>query len=245
MRKLIVGNWKMNGSLASLAEIDAIAQAGQDYPKVDVGLALPATLFAPAAAHAGGLIIGAQDVHARPSGAFTGSLSAAMLCEAGARLTIVGHSERRAMQGETDADVQAKAMAGLAAGLHVILCVGETLAEREAGLAESVVASQLEFSLPGDADPAKLAIAYEPIWAIGTGKVASVADVAAMHAAIRAKLAELTGPRAAQFRVLYGGSVTADNAPGLLATADVDGALVGGASLTAANFVPIIAAAAL
>lgn len=244
MRKLVVGNWKMNGSMASMAEVAAISRAAAGYPGVDVGLALPATLIAAGAEHGASLMIGAQDVHAQASGAFTGSLSADMVREAGAVLTIVGHSERRQMQGETNADVCAKAVAGMAAGLHVILCIGETLAERDAGHAEAVVAEQLAQSLPPGVSPTNLAIAYEPIWAIGTGKVASVAEVAAMHAAIRAKLQALAGAQAGDFRLLYGGSVTAANAAGLLATANVDGALVGGASLTAAGFIPIIAAGA-
>jgi len=244
MRKLIVGNWKMHGSLGSLREIDAINAAAMDYPLVDVALALPATLITAAKMRGHDLMIGAQDVHAETCGAFTGSLSADMVREAGAQMTIVGHSERRAMQGERDADVQAKATAGIAAGLHVILCIGETLAEREAGHAEAVVGAQLEHSLPRNAPPTALSIAYEPIWAIGSGQVAGTNDVAVMHAAIRARLQSLIGADAAQVHLLYGGSVTAENAAGLLATANVDGALVGGASLSAACFVPIIAAAA-
>lgn len=241
-RKLIAGNWKMNGSLAALAELDAIAAAATASPSVDVAVAVPATLIAPAAARVPGLAIGAQDVHAADSGAHTGCLAASMAREAGARFTIVGHSERRADQHETDADVKAKAEAAHRNGLTVILCVGESLAERDAGRAETVVTGQLAASLPAGAAGDWLSIAYEPIWAIGTGRVAGVDDVVTMHAAIRAKLTTLIGDGAAGMRILYGGSVSAANAGELLAAANVDGALVGGASLTADKFVPIIAA---
>ena len=241
-RTLIAGNWKMNGSIAALAELDAIADAAADAPSIDVGVAVPATLIAPAVSHALGLMIGAQDVHAADSGAHTGCVSAAMAREAGARFTIVGHSERRADQGETDADVKGKAEAAHRHGLSVILCVGETLAQRDAGAAEAVVTGQLAGSLPMAANGDWLSIAYEPVWAIGTGRVAGVADVVAMHAAIRAALVRTIGDGASEVRILYGGSVTAENAATLLLAANVDGALVGGASLTAAKFVPIIAA---
>lgn len=244
MRKLIVGNWKMNGGLSALDEVSAIDRIARDYPALDVGLALPATLINPAITRATTLMIGAQDIHAMPAGAYTGSVSAQMVREVGAVMTIVGHSERRQMQGETSADVRAKALAGTAAGLQVILCVGEMLHTRMAGEAEAYVARQLAESLPADAAPASLSIAYEPIWAIGTGKVASVADVATMHAALRKTLRTTLGAKAGEVRLLYGGSVTAQNARGLLATPNVDGALVGGASLTAADFGPIIVIAA-
>ncbi|MBX9796129.1 triose-phosphate isomerase [Sphingomonas sp.] len=243
-RKLIAGNWKMNGSLAALAELDAIAVAAGEGGAPEVGIAVPATLIAPAAARVPALAIGAQDVHGADAGAHTGCVSAAMAREAGARFTIVGHSERRAAQGESDAEVKAKAEAARRHGLTVILCVGETLAERDAGRAVAVVTGQLAGSLPAGAGGEWLSIAYEPVWAIGTGRVAEVGDVAEMHAALRAALVERLGAAGAGVRLLYGGSVTADNAPALLATANVDGALVGGASLTAAKFVPIIAAGA-
>ena len=240
-RKFVAGNWKMNGSQAALAELDGIA-AGID-PRVDVGVAVPATLIAPAAARAS-FPIGAEDIHAADGGAHTGCVSAPMAKEAGAAFSIVGHSERRQGQCESDADVKAKAEALHRHGMDAILCVGETLDQREAGDAEQVVTAQVRAPLPEGAAGDWLAIAYEPIWAIGTGKVATVADVEAMHAAIRAALTEALGGEGEAIRLLYGGSVTAENAAGLLHAANVDGALVGGASLTAAKFVPIIAAAA-
>ncbi|OWK32177.1 triose-phosphate isomerase [Sphingomonas mucosissima] len=240
-RKFVAGNWKMNGNLAALTELQAIAAAAD--PRVDVAVAVPATLIHPAAQRAG-FPIGAEDVHAADSGAHTGCVSASMIKEAGAAFSIVGHSERRQGQKETDADVKAKAEACHRHGLDAILCVGETLEQREAGQAEQVVTAQVRASLPEGASGDWLAIAYEPIWAIGTGEVATVADVEAMHAAIRGALvAALGAEQGGAIRLLYGGSVTADNAAGLLHAAEVDGALVGGASLTAAKFAPIIAAA--
>lgn len=239
-RKLVAGNWKMNGDRAALVELDAIAAGGSG---VDVALALPTTLLTAAAARAGGVAIGAQDVHHADAGAHTGCISAAMVRDAGASFTLVGHSERRAECGETDAIVRAKADAARRNGLRVILCVGETLAEREAGACEAVVTRQLAGSLPDGAAADWLAVAYEPVWAIGTGRTPTVADVAAMHGAIRAKLRQLIGAEADMVRLLYGGSVTGDNAAVLLGAGDVDGALVGGASLTAAKFLPIVAAA--
>ena len=240
LRKLVAGNWKMNGSLAALAELDGIAAAARANDAVDVAVCPPFTLIAPAAAGWPGLSIGAQDCHGEPKGAHTGCVAASMLVEAGARMAIVGHSERRADQHETDAEVQAKARAAIAAGLSAIVCVGETEAERDAGRAVAVVEAQLDGSIPRDARAATLVVAYEPVWAIGTGRTPSTADVAEMHAAIRARLHSLLGSEAAGVRILYGGSVKPDNARELLSIADVDGALVGGASLTAAQFVPII-----
>lgn len=243
-RKLIAGNWKMNGSRASLAELDAITAAAGAAPLVDVAVAVPFTLIAPAAERAPGLSIGAQDVHIADPGAHTGCVSAPMVVEAGAGFTIVGHSERRSGQYETDADVKAKAETARRAGLSVILCVGESADERDAGQAEYVVTGQVVASMPEGAAADWLSIAYEPIWAIGTGRTPTVADVAAMHGAIRAQLHALLQDEGDRVRILYGGSVTGDNAAVLLAAGDVDGALVGGASLTAAKFVPIIEAAA-
>lgn len=244
-RKLVAGNWKMHGLKASLPEVEAIAAAAAANPGVDVALCLPATLIARAVDVARAMPVGGQDCHAADQGAHTGCISAAMLADVGASLTIVGHSERRADQGETDAEVKGKAEAAKRHGLNAILCVGETLDQRDAGEAEAVVTEQLAGSLPEGASATWLAIAYEPVWAIGTGRTPTEADVAAMHGAIRAKLAELLGAEAAgAMRVLYGGSVNGANAASLLGCADVDGALVGGASLTAEKFVPIIEAAA-
>lgn len=243
-RKYVVGNWKMNGLTASLAEAQAIfAVAGRNL-SVDVALCPPFTLIGAMVAAAPEGAVGGQDCHAEASGAFTGSVAASMLVDVGATLTIVGHSERRDGFGESDADVKAKAEAALAAGLSVILCVGEPRSVRESGGAIDHVLKQVRESLPDDFERARLAIAYEPIWAIGTGLVPTVEDVAAMHGSIRAALSERIGAGSAEVRILYGGSVNGDNAAELLGTGDVDGALVGGASLTAAKFVPIVEAAA-
>lgn len=242
-RKLIAGNWKMNGNLAALADLRVIGDAARARPDVDVAVALPATLIAPASTMAVGIAIGGQDVHAADSGAHTGCLSAAMLAEAGASFTIVGHSERRGDQHETSQDAWAKAEAAHRHGLSVILCVGETDAERDAGRAARVVQAQIEKSVPDRATGDWLTIAYEPRWAIGTGRTPTMDEIAEVHAIARAKLRTLVGNAADGIRILYGGSVTGANAGEILRTADVDGALVGGASLTAAKFVPIIAAA--
>lgn len=243
-RKLVAGNWKMNGSRADLGELAAIAAAAREAPGVDVALCPPFTLLPLAVPRAGGLAIGAQDCHAGDSGAHTGNISAPMLKEAGARLAIVGHSERRADQSETDGLVRAKAEAVLRHGLQAIVCVGETEDERESGRAVERVTSQLAGSIPELAGDSELVVAYEPIWAIGTGRTATPADVAEMHAAIREALVARFGDAGGRIRILYGGSVNAGNAAELFAVDNVDGALVGGASLTAAAFVPIIEAAA-
>ena len=242
-RKLVVGNWKMNGSMSQLAELAEIAAAARKA-SVDVGIAPPFTLIAPAITRSGGLPIGAQDCHSEPSGAYTGNVSTAMLKEVGARLVIVGHSERRGYHRESDREIRAKAEAALAQGLQTIVCVGESDEERKAGRAVEVVTTQLRDSLPDDWNGGELVVAYEPIWAIGTGNVATPQDVAEMHAAIRRNLSGRFGERGERIRILYGGSVKSDNAAELFAVPDVDGALVGGASLTAAQFVPIIEAAA-
>ena len=247
-RPYIVGNWKMNGSRAQLAEARAIDRGAARYPQVAVALAPPFTLIAPLREAVSVIGVGGQDCHAEPKGAFTGDVSAAQLADAGADLVIVGHSERRALHDESDATVKAKAEAALGDGLGVILCVGETLDTRDSGQAEAFVAGQLKASLPsvepdGEALPAKLAVAYEPVWAIGTGRVAAVADVVAMHAALRPVLVEAFGEAGEKVRILYGGSVNAGNAGELLAAPGVGGALVGGASLTAEAFLPIVAAA--
>jgi len=239
-RKLIAGNWKMN---AAMGELDAIADAAAGLSGVDVAVCPPFTYIAAAKARLPGLMIGAQDVHSEPSGAHTGSLSTSMLIEAGASLVIVGHSERRDQQYESDAVVRSKAQAALGAGMTAIVCVGESEADRDAGDAVATVAAQLNGSLPADPGD-RLVVAYEPIWAIGTGKTASTTDIAQMHAAIRERLVARYGSAGQGVRILYGGSVKADNAAKIFGIADVDGALVGGASLKASSFVPIIQAAA-
>lgn len=244
-RKLVVGNWKMNGTAADLGEIEAIARAAARIPAVDRGLCLPATLIERAARAVPGFAIGGQDLHFADKGAHTGCVSAAMLLDSGATMVIVGHSERRDAQNESDHDVRAKAEAALRAGLLTILCVGESLTVREAGDAVATVARQLDESLPREVDVARLAIAYEPIWAIGTGRTPTVDDIGEMHAALRQRLRDAYGDVGEDVRILYGGSVKPSNALEIFSIADVDGALVGGASLKAADFVPIIEAAAL
>jgi triosephosphate isomerase len=244
-RPYIVGNWKMNGTRAMLAEARAIDRGAARAPGVRVAVAPPFTLIAALAEASQEISVGGQDCHAEASGAFTGDVSAPMLADAGAKFVIVGHSERRTLHGERDAAIRAKAEAALAAGLEVIVCVGETEAQRDAGKAEAVVAGQLKDSLPADAElTARITVAYEPVWAIGTGRVAAAEDVAAMHAAIRAQLVKLYGEGGADVAILYGGSVKADNAAELLALPDVGGALVGGASLSAETFLAIVVAAA-
>lgn len=241
-RKLVAGNWKMHGTSAELAEVTAISLTAETAG-CDVALCLPATLIERAVRAAPGLAVGGQDCHAADKGAHTGDISAAMLKDAGATLTIVGHSERREAHGETDAVVRAKAKAALEAGLAVIVCVGESLAVREAGEAVATVAGQLDSSLPRAGDPGQLSVAYEPIWAIGTGKVPSIAEIAEMHAALRQRLLAAYGSAGAAVRILYGGSVKASNAVDIFAVPNVNGALVGGASLKCGDFLPIVEAA--
>lgn len=243
-RKYIVGNWKMNGLLAQLEDIAEIASVASNHSNVDVGICPPATLIAAVVAQSPELAIGAQDCHFNASGAHTGNLSPAMIKEAGASFTILGHSERRADQQESNAIVKAKAQAAHEAGLGAIICVGETEEERDAGQAVEIVRVQLSRSIPESAKSSWLTIAYEPVWAIGTGRIPSLSDVEEMHGEIRRKLGELVGEGSDSVRILYGGSMNGDNAAELLAVANVDGGLVGGASLTAAKFGPIIAAAA-
>jgi triosephosphate isomerase len=242
-RKLAAGNWKMNGTRASLTEVAALI-AQHPAPFVDLLLCPPATLVAAMTAAKGDhpLAVGGQDCHAKASGAHTGDVSAAQLRDAGASHVIVGHSERRTDHGETDATVRAKAEAAIAEGLTAVICIGETLAEREAGTTLAVVGTQLAGSIPDSATAATAVVAYEPVWAIGTGKVPTLDQIAEVHAAIRAALRARFGDEGMAMRILYGGSVKPDNAAAIFAVADVDGALVGGASLKAADFSPIIAA---
>jgi triosephosphate isomerase len=240
-RSYVVGNWKMNGDGASLAEAESIAKAAAAHPDVDVAICPPFTLIERMARKIPSLTVGGQDCHQTPSGAHTGSISAPMLVEAGAKLVILGHSERRENLGESDELVRRKVEAALSVDLGVILCVGEPLNVREEGKADAYVLAQLAGSLPYAllAEPSRVAIAYEPIWAIGTGLTPSLDDIAAMHGAIRGAL----GDAGEEMAILYGGSVNAENAAQILALDDVDGALVGGASLKAASFSAIIAAA--
>lgn len=244
-RPYIVGNWKMNGTRASLSEARAIDRGAARHPVVQVAIAPPATLISLMADAVETISLGGQDCHQLASGAFTGDLSAAMLADVGASFVIVGHSERRAGHGETDAIVRAKAEAATAAGLGVIVCVGETEAERDAGNAVKVVTKQLAGSLPDEVGtPGQVTVAYEPVWAIGTGRVPSTDDVSTMHQSIRASLEKRYGAAHAGVRILYGGSVNAANAAELLHCDEVGGALVGGASLTAESFLTIVSAAA-
>jgi triosephosphate isomerase len=246
-RPLIAGNWKMNGLRAdglalAKAVADGARQAG--WNDRDVLVCPPATLVLAVAdaVKGSGVLVGGENCHAKASGAHTGEVAAEMLRDCGATYVIVGHSERRADCGETDAIVAAKAEAAWRAGLVPIVCIGETLAEREAGKTLAVLETQLKGSVPAGATAAKLVVAYEPVWAIGTGKTPTTPEVAAAHGHIRKVLGGLTG-EAAQVRLLYGGSVKASNAAELLAAGDVDGALIGGASLKADEFLAIANAA--
>ncbi|MEX0305351.1 MAG: triose-phosphate isomerase [Leisingera sp.] len=243
-RKLAAGNWKMNGTGNSLAELAALAESHAS-PSADILICPPATLLSRAADTAKGstVAIGGQDCHANTSGAHTGDLSAAMLKDAGASAVILGHSERRADHGETDETVCAKSEAAIAEGLTAVICLGETLDEREAGSTLKVVGSQLAGSVPASATGANTVIAYEPVWAIGTGKVPTLEQIAEVHDFLRAGLAARFGAETAEaIRLLYGGSVKPANASEIFAVSNVDGALVGGASLKAADFSPIITA---
>jgi triosephosphate isomerase len=240
-RKLVAGNWKMNGLAASAAVLDELA-AAHGSPACEVLICPPATLVARLAG--GPFPVGGQDCHPEPSGAHTGDIAAEMLKDAGAVAVILGHSERRADHGETDALIRAKTQAAWRAGLLAIVCVGETEAERDAGRTLERIGSQLAGSIPDDATPERLVVAYEPVWAIGTGRTPTPAEIAEVHRFIRESLAARFGQTAAGgVRLLYGGSVKPGNAAEIFAVPDVDGALVGGASLTAADFAPIVAAA--
>jgi triosephosphate isomerase (TIM) len=240
---LVAGNWKMNGLRSSLAELDQII-AGAPALTAELMICPPATLIQAAAARAQGssVVIGGQDCHAKPFGAFTGDISAEMLRDAGARAVIVGHSERRIYHAETDGDVHAKALAARRAGLLAITCVGETRDERESGTTLDVVGRQLAGSVPDGATAEDLVIAYEPVWAIGTGLTPTARDIAAVHNFVRETMVARFGGDGSNMRILYGGSVNPANAPELLAIDNVDGALVGGASLRATEFLAIAAA---
>ena len=242
---LIVGNWKMNGLAADLEEARSLAAAlARTKPAARVGLCPPATLVERMARALEGsaVLVGGQDCHAAVNGAHTGDISAEMLADAGARLVIVGHSERRADHGETDATVSAKAAAAVRAGLEPIVCVGETLEQRKAGQALDIVTAQVAASIPEALSGAPFALAYEPVWAIGTGLTPTLAEIEEVHAAIRQALRRAAGDNGAAAPILYGGSVKPANAREILALADVGGALVGGASLKAADFLGIIEA---
>lgn len=243
MRKLAAGNWKMNGTGASLAEVSALLSA-HPAPKCDMLLCPPATLIARLAEVARGtaLHVGGQDCHANASGAHTGDLAAEMLAEAGASHVILGHSERRTDHGETDALVAAKTLAAWRAGLIAIVCVGETEAERDAGSTLDVIGTQIAGSLPEGATAANTVIAYEPVWAIGTGRTPTLDEIAEVHRFIRERVTARIGAEAAGMRLLYGGSVKPSNAAEIFAVPHVDGALVGGASLKASDFGAIVAA---
>src|SRR5215208_1411338 len=238
-RRLVAGNWKMNGRPADgLALARGVAERAREPHRCDLLVCPPFTLLAAVgeALSGSGVALGGQDCHSAPSGAFTGCISAEMLKDAGCSHAIVGHSERRHTCGETDADVRAKTLAAWRAGLVAIVCVGETRAEREAGKALEIVGAQLAGSLPDDASAGNLVVAYEPVWAIGTGLTPTTDAIAEIHAAIRRHLPDGT-------RILYGGSVNPKNAAEILALAEVDGALVGGASLKAEDFWAIAQAA--
>jgi triosephosphate isomerase len=239
-RPLVAGNWKMNGLRSSVGELQKIIAGAKALPKVELMVCPPATLVAQfaAAAAGSGVAIGGQDCHAQKSGAFTGDISAEMFKDAGAVAVIVGHSERRQYHGETDATVRAKAAAAQRAGLLPIICVGETREQRQAGETSAVVAGQVDGSVPDIVD---FAVAYEPVWAIGSGETPQPKDVADVHRLIRDRLRVRHGEEADRVRILYGGSVTPANARELLAVDNVDGALVGGASLKADDFLAIAA----
>ena len=241
---LIAGNWKMNGLQGAASELRKIIAGVRDLePTTDILVCPPATLITSFAALARGtaVAIGAQDCHTAAAGAFTGDLSAEMLKDAGASAVIVGHSERRSLHRETDADIRAKALAARRAGLLAVVCVGETRAEREAGHTIAVVGGQLAGSLPDGATAQTIAVAYEPVWAIGTGLTPSVGDIAQVHGFIREQLERRYGGAARDMRILYGGSVKPGNAAEIMAVANVDGALVGGASLKSEEFLAIAA----
>ncbi|MEM7317965.1 MAG: triose-phosphate isomerase [Pseudomonadota bacterium] len=243
-RKLAAGNWKMNGLGAQLSELSALAST-HATPGVDILICPPASLLhrAATAVQGSAIDVGGQDCHASPSGAHTGDTSAAMLVDAGATAVILGHSERRTDHDETDADVCAKTEAAIAAGLIAIVCLGESLEQRQSGQTIEVISSQLDGSVPEIIETGNLVIAYEPIWAIGTGQVATLDQIGEVHDVLRARLVDRFGPEIGNgIRLLYGGSVKPGNAADIFGVSNVDGALVGGASLKQADFTPIITA---
>ena len=244
-RPYIVGNWKMNGTRAMLPEARAIDRAAQRYMKAEVAVAPPYTLIHAVHREAEQIGVGAQDCHPGEDGAHTGDISASMVADAGAKFVIIGHSERRADHKEANKVINAKIASALDAGLRIILCCGETLPTREKGEAVEFVLKQLKASLPKIDDAAeRLTVAYEPVWAIGTGKTATTKDIEEMHKAIRGLLDETYGPeQSAEVRILYGGSVKPENAREILSVPEVGGALVGGASLSAESFLGIVVAA--
>ncbi|MBN2629492.1 MAG: triose-phosphate isomerase [Rhodobacteraceae bacterium] len=246
MRKLAAGNWKMNGTSDSLSEVVTLL-AALPSPACDMLLCPPATLLARMAQLAQGtaLQVGGQDCHAHAAGAHTGDISAAMLVDAGASHVIVGHSERRTDHHETDAQVLAKAAAAQVAGLVAVVCIGETEAQRDAGSTLDVIGAQIAGSVPEGSTAANLVLAYEPVWAIGTGRTPTIAEIAEVHAFVRARLTARIGAQAAGVRLLYGGSVKPSNAAEIFAVPHVDGALVGGASLKAVDFGAIVKALSL
>jgi triosephosphate isomerase len=247
MKKLIAGNWKMNGLKASLAEARAVAEALERQPCTErVAICPPATLIAPMvqALEGSQVLVGGQNCYVQPTGAFTGEISAEMLADAGATMVILAHSERRQLFGETDASAAEKVSASLRAGLEPIVCVGETLEERQANRTLDVVARQVRGSCPAELAGCAFAVAYEPVWAIGTGLTPTLAQIEEVHVAIRGLLAEALGEAGRTAQILYGGSVKPSNAREILAAAEVGGALVGGASLKAEDFLGIIRALA-
>lgn len=244
-RPYIVGNWKMHGTRSMLAEARAIDRAAERLMRAEVALAPPFTLIHAVRKEATLIAVGGQDCHPEESGAHTGDVSASMVKDAGGSFVILGHSERRQNHGETSALVKRKMASAFEAGLNVILCVGETAEQRDSGEAEKVVFEQIEQSLAEiDAISERLTVAYEPVWAIGTGRTASAGEIGSMHGALRGRLTDMLGDDGAKVRILYGGSVNAENVAEILGVDNVDGALVGGASLSAESFLGIIMAAA-
>jgi len=247
-RKLVAGNWKMNGSLAANAALVAGIKEGLPAAVCDVAVCVPAPYLAQVQGAVAGsaVALGAQDMSAHASGAYTGEVSASMLLEFGVQYVILGHSERRAYHGESDAAVAAKTVAALNAGLVPVVCVGETLEQREAGQTDEIVGGQLDVVLTALSveDAARIVVAYEPVWAIGTGKTATPEMAQEVHAMLRARLGAKSAEAAAKVRILYGGSMKPDNAQQLLAMVDIDGGLIGGAALKATDFLAIVNAAA-